>query len=68
MRKFLTSTIDNRTHKEIVYSEISLNEASFEIESQTEVLSTKWENDLLKIVTPTRTFYYDYYRRLLLGD
>ena len=68
MRKFLTSCIDNKTHKEIVYSELSEAEAYWEIESKIGIEDAKIVNNIIEIITRKRKFYYDIDRRLLLGD
>lgn len=67
MRKMMCSCIDNKTRKEIVYTDISDTEAFFELETITDITDVRKDGDLLKITTPRRIFWYDFERRYLLG-
>ncbi len=67
MRKMMCSCIDNKTRKEIVYTDISDTEAFFELETITDIIDACKDGELLKITTPRRIFWYDFERRYLLG-
>lgn len=68
MRRFLTSVIDNETKKEILFSDISESESYWEIAKKTEITDSIKVGKMLEVFTPTRKFWYDYERRLLLGE
>lgn len=73
MRKFLASCIDNKTKKEIVFSECSFNSAMFELEvNGFDITSVKVINGIHEINAnknnKTIKFYYDEERGYLLKD
>lgn len=73
MRKWYGVNIDNKTNKIICYSECSLNEVGFELETQgIEVKDVKYipysKDDSCVMVTNIGNLYYDGDRRMLLKD
>ena len=68
MRRFLTSVIDNETKKEILFSDISESESYWEIAKKAEITDSIKVGKMLEVFTPTRKFWYDCERRLLLGE
>jgi hypothetical protein len=73
MRKFLTSCIDCKTNKEMVYSDCSFNEGMFELEKDLEKHGEKVIDCILDtvidtIITTVGKFYYDEERRCVLRD